>query len=206
MIEHSVSVLYTVTVALKAPVVVGILLALVWSLFELGWFLREWLDRARISGRWNALFSAFTGQETPGDRELLALLGSDAAPDLVRPFVRDAQAWTVPVRVAQYEGLLHDLEFAAARRLSRMRVGLRIGPVLGLMGTLIPMGPALMSISQGNLKVMSNDLIIAFSTTVAGLFVGALCYVMLIARQYWYGRHISETERMVNMVMRRTQA
>lgn len=163
MIEQAVTALYTITVLLKGPVVIGVLLAALWSMFEAGRFLREGLERRRLS---------------PNTR---------------------ATRWLDEDRKRE-PGLINDdrlthFELAASRRLSILRIGLRMGPVLGLMGTLIPMGPALMSISEGNLTVMSNDLIIAFSTTVAGLFVGALCYIFLIVRQNWYAHDLADLER-----------
>jgi len=184
MIDQSVQILYTVTVALQGPVVLAILLALVWVLWETGGFLREWYERSRRLPAWRRALAATDLACLP------ALLDQRDAPELLRhhaPFLPGAVG---------LERLLDDLEFAAARRLSVMRAGLRLGPVLGLMGTLIPMGPALMSISQGNLAVMSQDLIIAFSTTVGGLLVGGLCYVMLIVRQYWYARDMALLERL----------
>ncbi len=187
MIEQVVGVLYTVTLALKVPVVLAVLLALAWSLFESGWLLREWLERRRATRiRANAPVPA----EGLDDAGLLAWLASDAAPELLRRGRRG-------VVTLDREELLGELELAAAGRLARLRVGLRLGPALGLMGTLIPMGPALMSISRGDLAAMSQDLIIAFGTTVVGLLVGSICYVMLVVRQQWYARDLARVERLV---------
>ncbi len=186
MIEAAVAILYTITVALKGPVVLAVLTALVWSLFATGGFLSEWIERRKQASKWNAQL-----HETSGKPATLAeRLSLPFAPELVRATsVKDASSKASDV-------WLEAVEFEAARRLTRLRIGLRIGPVIGLMGTLIPMGPALMNISKGNLTVMSNDLIIAFSTTVAGLLVGALCYVMLIVRQYWYAKDMADLERL----------
>lgn len=203
MIEQAVGLLYAVTVALKAPVVVTILLALAWSLLEAGVFLRETLERRRSATRYRELRGRFVRDGTSGHEKLRELLAAEVSPDLVRRCL--ASLPSSPHRPPSPEALLEEMEFGAARRLSRMRVGLRLGPVVGLMGTLIPMGPALRSIAQGNLAGMSSDLIIAFSTTVAGLFVGALCYVMLVVRQYWYARDLADTERLVRIVVERSE-
>ena len=206
MIDLAIAILYSITVALKAPVVLGVLLALIWALFEIGAFLREWFERRHRHGDWQSCVSAFTLGEKADEKELLDLLTGPHAPELVKSRAVSLRSPTQPLRTVHYERLLHELEFEAARRWSRLRIGLRIGPVLGLMGTLIPMGPALMNISQGNLAVMSNDLIIAFSTTVAGLLVGALFYVMLINRQYWYAKDIDEAESMISTVVEAAQS
>ncbi len=201
MIEEAVGILYIITVALKGPVVLGILLALGWVLFETGAFLHEAFERLRTSKDWRELQADFARRETEdSDGETtLERLKEAAVPDLIRRLVVDERRAFSGGPAEKLERLLEEAEFAAARRLLRQRLGLRIGPLIGLMGTLIPMGPALKNIAMGNLAVMSNDMIIAFGTTVAGLFVGALCYVMLSIRQIWYARDIADLERLARM-------
>jgi len=62
----------------------------------------------------------------------------------------------------------------------------RRGPALGLMGTLIPLGPALVGLAAGNLQMMSENLVIAFATTVVGLLVGTLAGAVVAAKHRWY--------------------
>jgi len=90
--------------------------------------------------------------------------------------------------------LVSDLEIEAAGRLTRMSLGVRVGPMLGLMGTLIPLGPALIHISTGNVEEMAHNLVVAFSTTVLGLFVGGICYGIWLARRQWYARDLADIE------------
>ncbi|RLB18335.1 MAG: hypothetical protein DRG35_00940, partial [Deltaproteobacteria bacterium] len=84
------------------------------------------------------------------------------------------------------ENTLQEYEIEVSRLLDKTRVLVRVGPMLGLMGTLIPMGVALLALSQGDLAQMSNCLIIAFGTTVAGLAIGVLAYVISVVRERWY--------------------
>ncbi len=187
MIEQAVEILYTITVSLKMPVIVGVLLALVWALYETGGFLREALERKRSTARHGETLSRLLDGEAP-PTALEHLM------PLVRGFVENSYKNGKIHDETTLRRRLQETEFRAAHRVLPVRVGLRLGPVLGLMGTLIPMGPALMNISKGNLAVMSNDLVIAFSTTVVGLFVGLLCYVMLTLRQFWYAKDIADIE------------
>ena len=66
--------------------------------------------------------------------------------------------------------------------------------MLGLMGTLIPMGPALRGGAMGNLESLAENMIVAFTTTVVGLLIGGLCYGMYLSRQYWYARDLADIE------------
>jgi len=197
MSEAAVEILYRVTTSLETPVVFALLLALAWALVEGGWFLREWVDRRRAAPVWRAAGRALADHPAPA-AALRAVLADRAEPDLLRPLPAVFRAGPPAAGPRDLDGLLHDMELRAARRLARVRIGLRLGPVLGLMGTLIPMGPALLGVAEGDLATMSERLIIAFSTTVAGLFVGAVCYVLLTARRYWYARDLAEVERLID--------
>lgn len=200
MIELAVEILFTITTALKGPVVLCLLLALAWALFEVGRFLREGLQRRLARRRWSAAAGAFADRTDHDEGALFALLAGEAAPALVRRLVPELREPFGGGRSRRLTRLLQRVELEAARRLARLRIGLRLGPVLGLLGTLIPMGPALMNVSQGKLELMSRDLIIAFGTTVVGLLVGALCYVMLVVRQHWYAGNLADLEHLTSLV------
>ncbi|GAB3278876.1 MotA/TolQ/ExbB proton channel family protein [Parahaliea aestuarii] len=81
--------------------------------------------------------------------------------------------------VAHFEGY-------AQRRLERADLLARSGPILGLMGTLIPLGPGLSALGSGNLDILATALTVAFDTTVIGLLVGLLAYLIGRVRRRWY--------------------
>ena len=84
------------------------------------------------------------------------------------------------------EKLLQKCDSFITKRLERTKVMVRLGPMLGLMGTLIPMGPALLALTRGDVDTLANNLIIAFGTTVVGLLVGAVSYIIYTMRRRWY--------------------
>ena len=73
---------------------------------------------------------------------------------------------------------------------SRMLV--KVGPSLGLLGTLIPMGSSLASLASGNLEAMAGQMVIAFTTTIIGLATGTLAYVVAAVRQNWVNETVHE--------------
>ena len=73
-----------------------------------------------------------------------------------------------------------------SKRLERTRVMVRLGPMFGLMGTLIPMGPALIALTKGDVNTLASNLIIAFGTTVVGLLIGGVSYLISMVRTRWY--------------------
>lgn len=48
----------------------------------------------------------------------------------------------------------------------------KLSPMLGLMGTLIPLGPGLAALGDGDVKILSTAMSVAFDTTVLGLLSG----------------------------------
>lgn len=64
------------------------------------------------------------------------------------------------------------------KKIDRLDILARSGPILGLMGTLIPLGPGLTAMSTGDLSQLSTAISIAFDTTVVGLLVGLLAYIL----------------------------
>ena len=77
----------------------------------------------------------------------------------------------------------------------------RVAPMFGLMGTLIPLGPGLIALGQGDTKTLSDSLLIAFDTTVAGLVTGAISYVISGIRKGWYERYMVALETLMETVL-----
>lgn len=83
-------------------------------------------------------------------------------------------------------GHVETLARRARRAIDRADLLARIGPMLGLMGTLIPLGPGLAALANGHLDVLAQAVTVAFNTTVLGLFIGILGYLLGRLRRRWY--------------------
>lgn len=77
-------------------------------------------------------------------------------------------------------------EATARRRIERADILTRVAPMLGLMGTLIPLGPGLAGLGQGNLSILTGAVNVAFDTTVLGLLAGIVGFVIGRLRRRWY--------------------
>ncbi|MEM7415326.1 MAG: MotA/TolQ/ExbB proton channel family protein [Gemmatimonadota bacterium] len=91
-----------------------------------------------------------------------------------------------PGDLAEAHRLLADTEAGFARRLERTDILARLGPALGLAGTLIPLGPGLSGLQRGDVSVLASALTVAFDTTVLGLVVGVVAFVLSRVRRRWY--------------------
>lgn len=81
-----------------------------------------------------------------------------------------------------------------SKSLNANRLVTKAGPSLGLMGTLIPMGTALASLSQGDLMIMSANMVTAFTTTVVGMASGLTAFLMHYKQTEWMKRDLLECE------------
>ncbi|MFC3606982.1 MotA/TolQ/ExbB proton channel family protein [Stutzerimonas tarimensis] len=89
---------------------------------------------------------------------------------------------------------LPEIERRARKRLDRADLIARVGPMLGLMGTLIPLGPGLAALGEGNVQILSVAMRVAFDTTVLGLLAGVIGFALGRLRRRWYDELLDELE------------
>lgn len=77
------------------------------------------------------------------------------------------------------------------KRIERADFITRIAPMLGLMGTLIPLGPGLSALGTGDISILTTAMTVAFDTTIIGLFAGVIGFVLGRMRRRWYDNAIS---------------
>ena len=77
----------------------------------------------------------------------------------------------------------------------------RLGPIFGLLGTLIPLGPGLSALGTGDITTLAQSLTIAFDTTVTGLTIGAIGYVISKYRKQWYESDLTTTETVAEAIL-----
>ena len=197
-----VNVLFVFSTALLYPVIVALLLLFAWSLALLGSLISEYSSRRRDPEELEDV--CLRAAELAGSGkvdQIESVLGSYAShartSESLREVALSVRKGTFPFR---FEKILQDAELSMSKAVEPIKIGVRVGPIMGLMGTLIPMGPALISLSQGDIEQMANSLVIAFSTTVIGLAVGGICYATYVVRTQWYRQDLSDLEYAVEIM------
>ena len=195
-IGHPEEVMYPVATILLYPVLILEGLALLYIVFEFGRFTVEilWRDHKRSIARIEdaaAAARASIAADKPG-YAVTDLAGMNRN-WLVKRFIR-LLGTGEDLRRARLFKLLAETEMLATKRLDRTRMWIRLGPIIGLITTLIPISPALVALAAGDLKTLSNNLVIAFSTTVIGLLISGLAFVMSATRERLYLLDISDIE------------
>ncbi len=77
------------------------------------------------------------------------------------------------------------LELHVLRQLELQRIVSRVAPMLGLVATMIPMGPALVAVAQGNTRGMAENLVVAFAAVIVALVAAAITFVVHTVRRRW---------------------
>jgi biopolymer transport protein ExbB/TolQ len=88
-----------------------------------------------------------------------------------------------------------DLELFIMQRLEALRIVSRTAPMLGLVATMIPMGPALVALSNNDAKVIGQNLAVAFSAVILALISGSITFVILTVRRRWLLQELRAIER-----------
>ena len=103
--------------------------------------------------------------------------------DSLRPAAR--RAALASYRRAKPGATLADLELHIMRILEPLRLTSRTAPMLGLVATMIPMGPALVAVTSGNARGVSQNLVVAFSAVIIALLSAAITFMVLSVRRRW---------------------
>lgn len=151
-------VLHGIADLLAWPVMVGLLLAAIITLIALGQCLRLALERLRQRYPATAIQGLDRAERESNAEEPLAL---------------------------RLERILMAAEQRQWRAISRLRLLVRIGPALGLMGTLIPMAHALQGLADGQMPALAGNMVTAFAATVLGLAISVIAYLLAAIQERW---------------------
>ena len=190
-------VIFHVASVLEIPVLILALLALALVIFELGSYIVEVAGRRKrrfnsiLEGADHARKALLAGDRPAAERAVSGIARSHAMAQTLAFIIAHAQT---PEGDHQLNKALADFDFDSQRRLARTRLLVRAGPALGLMGTLIPLSPALTGLANGDTAALSENLRVAFSVTVVGLLIGAVAFGVSLSRDRMYGQDLSDLE------------
>jgi Biopolymer transport proteins len=98
--------------------------------------------------------------------------------------------------------LLAEEEAKCASSLRPTELVVKLGPMFGLLGTLIPLGPGIVALGMGDTETLSKSMAVAFDTTIAGLVSAAVCFVISGIRKRWYSSQMATLEALMEKVIR----
>lgn len=194
--------LRAVSAGLQVPTIVILLILVALTVVLLGSLVVEYFtERKRLSGSIPELIDALQGKD---GRELAAVIENSGLLQRQKAAVLElVQRENLPLdtRIALAKKLLLDEEKHYVGRVRISDLISKIAPMFGLMGTLIPLAPGLIALGQGDTKTLSDSLLIAFDTTVAGLISAAVSLFISSVRKSWYAGYSSSLEAVMDAVL-----
>ncbi len=189
------NVLYWLSNGMLIPDIIFLLFFFVKSLIMIGGFYGAYITRTKVNVKLNRDL-----EKSDAEQFLRSLPEVDGKNRLISHLHKIRNA---PRDPAMLEKLLGDYEILADKELGQSKLLVKIGPMLGLMGTLIPMGPALVGLATGDVASMASNMQVAFATTVVGLIIGAVGFITLQIKQRWAADDMNILEYVVESLTNR---
>ena len=188
-------ILHEIGQYLKLPCTIILFLLMAVSVVELGYFFCEAVGRCKKKKCDTvAMLHEIDGKSVTDVKKIVdgtALLNRQKKTILRLLETSDLEP---EVREAAARRLLEQEEEYYHKILSATNMVAKLGPMFGLLGTLIPVGPGIVALGQGDTQTLSQAMEYAFDTTIAGLISAAVCSVISMCRQKWYKREIEDLE------------
>lgn len=167
--------MYRVSDIFLAPVLIALLILFVYALFAMGMFFTKSWQRSKYSVSY---------------KQAQVNLNSVPGYELFSHYVN-------AIKSSQARIQFDDLEVFALKKLEKVRLVTRISPMLGLIATMIPMGPALKSLADGNIQGISDNLVIAFSSVIFGLVVATLTFWVATVEKRWLAVELLDCQKII---------
>ncbi len=174
--------LFWVANSLLIPDIIILLCLFARSLLLIGSFYNQFMTKRKNDKRLNNCIKSLTPDTVDNLRTALPQHDSSLFVRYLRDLLNN------PPSEAYSDYLISNFENEADKDVSTSRLLAKMGPVLGLIGTLISMSPALVGLSTGDISGMAYNMQVVFATTVVGLVVSAVGLVTLQYKQRWYGK------------------
>ncbi len=183
-------IFYTISAALLIPTELGLLAALFAACWLVGTTLRQgWARRLELLKR-QELETLWTSGNAADAREAQTRLQTAGASQKAGTLATLAALAEKIDDEPFVEKTVAELQNAMKGRCERADRLVKTGPALGLMGTLIPLGPALLGLAKGDLETLATNLVVAFSTTVVGLTVALISSFVLTTQKRRFRRDV----------------
>ncbi|RAP48461.1 MotA/TolQ/ExbB proton channel family protein [Methanosphaera sp. DEW79] len=189
--------------SLSIPVLIILIIIFVISIVSLGGLISEYTSRKNTSV-YKIKELIYDINNVNSIEELPNIINNYKIPksnQKVLLEVVNSHSLTPKSREALARKLVDNQEEKIDKKLEKTDIITRIGPTLGLMGTLIPLGPGLAALGSGDINTLASSLTIAFNTTVVGIGAGAISYFIGKIRRNWYSKLISDLDVLTDTIL-----
>ena len=181
-------ILFLVSDSLLIPDIIVLLVLFVRALFLVGSFYNQYITKYKNERQLRPILN----QLTPERMEELQAALPEKDNSLYIKYLRAILARPAEDTYADY--MITNFENDAEKDVVTSKLLAKVGPVLGLIGTLIAMSPALTGLSRGDISKMASNMQVVFATTVVGLVVSLVGLVTLQFKQRWYAKEVNQLD------------
>jgi biopolymer transport protein ExbB/TolQ len=194
--ETLTSLIHIISESLLTPVVVLLVIAIVIVILSLGGIINEKISRKPITSiELEELIRKVSFSKNVSEMKS-EMENSNLFDYQKEILIRIANNHDIgsDARKALASELISSEETRLIKKTNKTDILVKVGPILGLLGTLIPLGPGLAALGSGDILTLAQSLTIAFDTTVTGLSVGALSYLISKFKKQWYESDLINVE------------
>lgn len=201
--EFLTSALNIISQSLQIPVIIFLLIFAVFAILSLGGLISDYSNRKKISVE-NKEKLVFSISNAGSIEEIESIINNSELFESQKEVllkILNANNLSNESREAWARNLVEEEESKMSKSLEKTDIVTKIGPTLGLMGTLIPMGPGLAALGSGDVTTLASAIIVAFDTTVVGIGAGAVAYFISKIRRRWFEEYISNLDLLTDTLL-----
>ncbi|MCL2114741.1 MAG: MotA/TolQ/ExbB proton channel family protein [Methanobrevibacter sp.] len=201
--EILTTILNVISQSLLIPVIVALLIFAIYVIITLGGLITEYTSRVKISTkeRKEIMYDISQAENFEDLKEIIEESNLVESQKDILIDIASSQNLGPKSREALARDLIEEQEDKIDKIIEKTDIITRLGPTLGLMGTLIPMGPGLAALGSGDIITLSQAIIVAFDTTVVGIGAGAIGYFISKIRRRWYEAYINNLDALADVVL-----
>ena len=201
--ETLTSLIHILSESLLTPVIVLLVISIVIVILSFGGLINEYISRKPIKSKDLEDLIRKISFSTNVDQMKEEIANGDLFDYQKEVLTRIADNYDIgpDARKALASELLSAQETRLIKKTNKTDILVRVGPSLGLLGTLIPLGPGLAALGSGDIATLAESLTIAFDTTVTGLTVGALSFLISKYKKQWYESELIDVETVAEAVL-----
>ena len=189
--------------SLQIPVIIFLIIFAIFAVLTLGSLVAEYTSRKNVSANLieDLIYSISNANSLEEIKDLIKNAKIYESQKVILIKILRSSSLTDESRQTLARKLIEFEENKFAKKIERTDIITRIGPTLGLMGTLIPMGPGLAALGAGDVNTLASAIIVAFDTTVVGIGAGAVGYFVSKIRRRWYEEYLSNLDALADALI-----
>ena len=188
---------------MKIPVIIILMILIAVSVFMIGWLITEALTEHR---HLKVVMPRFVDQSnaSPDSQTVVSCINESALLRRQKKALTEITAHpqiTPLMRESLAIKLIREEKSFYSRRLRVSDFIAKVAPMFGLLGTLIPLGPGIIALGQGDTITLSSSLLTAFDTTILGLIAAAVSLFISSVRSRWYEEYMAVLEAAMECIV-----